>query len=164
MPPASPGIGESRAAITGNALVEGSTGGLAEVNAAPHPSPEAIIVAYDGEPASGRGSYQSLASVDVLSQCSIRREHPRVQLHPTKWPRSGRDQSNRSEKSRMASAPARSKVVPSKMAANPIVWMSYKRPGDNRKSELRSPGSFPFRPARRGSGHLVKNGRPSRAA
>ena len=80
MPPASPGIGESGAAITGSDSAEGSTGGLAKVTAVPHPSPEAISAPYDGEPASGSGSYQSLASVDVPSQCSIRREHPWVQL------------------------------------------------------------------------------------
>ena len=93
MPPSSPGTGEGGAAITGNKSVEGSTGGLAEVTAAPQPSPEAITAPYDGAPASGSGSYQSLASLDVPSQCGIRREHPRVQLYQTKSPRSGRDQS-----------------------------------------------------------------------
>ena len=44
MVPMSPSIGESGAAVTGSDSVEGSTGGLAEVTAAPHPSPETMTV------------------------------------------------------------------------------------------------------------------------
>ena len=148
MVPDSPGIGESGAAITGSESVEGSTGGVAEVTAGPHMSPEAITAMYDGEPRSGKGSYQLFATVYVLSQCGIRRKLPQDKLYETKSPRSGRDQSRRSDRSSMASAPAGSMVVQSKMAATLTVQMSFKSRGDNRESKPRSPGSFSFRLAK----------------
>ena len=95
MAPASPGFGERGAAVTGNHSVEGSTEGLAEVNATPNPSPEAITAPYDGETASSMGSYQSSASADIPSQYNIRRENPQVQLYQTKSLCSGRDQLSR---------------------------------------------------------------------
>ena len=98
MVPVVPGIGEGGAAITGNELVEGSTGALVEVTAAPYLSPQAMNAPYDAVSASGRVSYQSAASSEVPSQCGIHREHQRAQLYQKRSPRSGRDQSNRSEK------------------------------------------------------------------
>ena len=78
VPPDLPGTGEGGAAIADNDSFEGSTGGLAEVNAMPESSPKAIAAPYDGAPASGSGSYQSLGFLDVPSQCDMRPEHPRV--------------------------------------------------------------------------------------